>query len=149
MANQLTRGGFWAALWAFIIGIFGGSQASAATKVKLSQISSGVAGPGLMGYGSDQIGTPVSVGAGLGLSGGVLTATPAPSTNRDYGVPLVRDAGGNYPLPANVRVKPAIHVNGIRYFAVEDYSIVGDAVVPNPGSESNWPPDAKVKADGE
>jgi len=125
-----SRRGFWAALAAFFAGLFATSNASAATKVRLDQVRAPVAGPGLMGYGPDTTGTPVTVGSGLQLSGGVLSAPGVAPSERSFAVVLTRDASGNYPLPAGVRVRTEVFRNGLMQNPAKDYSIVANVVTP-------------------
>lgn len=150
MQDELTRKGFWAALVAFILGLLGAGKVDAATKISLNQLRSSTAGPGLVGYGADKTGTEVTVGSGLSLSGGVLsaTSTPPPSSNRQYGIVLTRDVpSGSYPIPVGARNKTAIYRNGLRMSAGPDFSWTGSAVVFVPALETDI--EAVVACDGE
>lgn len=148
--QESTRRGFWAALWAVIVGfLFGASSINAATKINLDQIKPGIPGTGLIGYAANAV-TPVTVGSGLSLSGGVLSAPPAPPPVipvRTFGVLLARDISGGYPLPVGVRSKTAVWRGGMRQAAGVDYNIAADVVTPVAGLP--WEEDATVLVDGE
>jgi hypothetical protein len=140
-----NRRGFFRGLPLALAGLFAAGTAKAATRVHVEQLRGA---PGtLAGFNALGNGQPVNIGAGLAYSSGVLTAagsTNVPVSTRN--VLLVRDAGGMYPLPANVQKNTAIHRNGIRQQPGGDYNITSGTVVPTPAV---WLADDIVLADGD
>ena len=144
--QETTRRSFWSTFWAALVGLIMGSSASAASKVDLSQLKVNAAGPGLLGYAGGSAAL-VAVGSGLNLAGGVLSAPGTTAPQRTRGVILARDAAGNYPLPAGVRLRTSVWRGGMRQAAGLDYAIVSDVVTPV--AAYPWEPDATVLVDGE
>jgi hypothetical protein len=95
--------------------------------------------------------------AGFTKTGNIISVTPAvappaPSATPVLGVALAYDATGNrYAVPSEAKLATLmVLVNGIRYFAPQDYTIVAGAVVPAclPGADGcNWPKAAEVHVD--
>ena len=125
--------------------LFGGAYT--ATSLSLNQIQAPQAGPGLVGYGTDRRLAPVALGTGLDLTAGVLSAKAITAPARSYGVKLAMDGSGGFPLPLGVRVRPAIWRNGIRQSSGDDYTIIGDVVIPVSGHP--WSVEDTILADGE
>lgn len=132
--------------WTAAIAVLGGLLGFGASNlITLNQIRATVAGPGLVGYGENKVGMTVTVGGGLTLVNGVLTATTAvpPVIPTWDTAKLVADTGGAYPLPSNALTAGLrVTVNGLRYISPDDYSVIGGKVVPactaGP-SDCNWP----------
>lgn len=66
-----------------------------------------------------------------------------PQNPRIFGLLVLRTTDGTYPLPPKA-TNVEVFVNGLHYFVEEDYSIVGNSIVPKAGA-GNWPQDAKVR----
>ena len=137
-------------IWSFLALLFGAligrGTAGAATRIKPNQVQGGLPNS-LMGFDGQSQGTTVAVGAGLSMSGGVLTATPVSASVRSYNVVLNRQANGTYPLPASVQVKPVFHRNGIRQLETEDYTYTAGVMTPT--ATAQYQPDDLVICDGE
>lgn len=125
-------------------GLFGAIAGKAATRVKIGQVSG--TPNSMAGFDGSGQGISVTVGNGLNLSGGTLTATGASIPVRQHNVALVREASGAWTLPPAVQRNTVIHRNGVRQQPSVDYNIVGEAVVPTGAA---WPVDDTITADGE
>ena len=120
----------------------------AATAMSIDQIQAPQAG-GLIGVGANRRLSQVTLGVGLDLTGGVLSAKAATSPGST--AKLKRDPQGNYPLPIGVRSKTKVYRGGLRMALGADpdgdYTIVADMVIPSLAFP--WKVDDFVQADGE
>jgi hypothetical protein len=137
-------------MWSFLALLFGAligrGTAVAATRIKPAQVQGGLPNS-LMGFDAQSQGMTVVVGAGLSISGGVLTANPVFASVRSYNVVLNRQANGTYPLPTSVQAKPVFHRNGIRQLETEDYSYASGVMTPT--ATAQYQTDDLVTCDGE
>ena len=140
---QQDRRGFFESIGAVIAGLFGAAVGGqAASRVRIEQVRGA---PGtLAGFDASGTGQSVTVGTGLTISNGTLSAIPVVASPRAWNVRLVRSATGTYVLPATVASETVVRRNGLGQIAPDDYDIVAGSIVP----AQAWTADDIVVADG-